>query len=634
MKTLINIFLLAGLFLCQACSNEEEIDPVVNASAEVKFAALLLDKQSLGTRALGDEKGDEVSLPYINGIYVRKQEDMSTAIYAVQNGHKGTLENIDASLIQWEKDLKKEIHFYGWTTPSGVSIDKDAIKGIVDFKVGNIYQEADINQLNENYVIPLEAFIGCPVVTSTRETSPSVTLKFKHLVSKLSIRVRNWHNQEINDQVRITFLGIKDKWNVSKDDDTGFQIKGGDVLDESKSITFDLSTFPKNVDEKDLKFKKLYLPPLTKELGTDFKTAGDFCIEYGNKKYFGTLNKVEQNTNDNFIQLQAGEHLHVTMDLSENYGVGVGTKIEDWDYTEEDIIKGNPYNGIYTYDDLKALAQAVNAGEAIPALLIDKTTIRLYNNIKIEADWTPIGQTGSAFEKIFDGNGYTISGITGTGLFGVVKGSADAPATIQNLYLSGSVLAGASASAGLLAGSAEYADIKNCHVIDIKNAAGTVISSSSVSVTDASGCGGGLIGSVSGTGRITLANCSVETTGAISGVTGATLGALVGTVGDNGTNVANCFAVFNGAAAVTLVGSASFSGITYSYFWNISETSTSDNFWGRDNATGKIAFGTSDIFKISVTIDGLPTPLINALNAGDKGWVYVYGKDYPVLKIE
>lgn len=650
MRALINIFLLAGLFLIQACSNEEEMESVVSSPAEVAFSASLSDKKAIETRGLDDEKGDIVALPYINGIYVRKiGKDQTTAVYKVQSGYKGTLENTDSSPIQWDTDLNSPVKFYAWTTPTGVTIGNEGTSGTVDFNTGNSYLETDINKVNDKFVTPLEVFIGCPVVSSTREASPSVSLPFKHLVSKLSIRVRDWNNQLVNDQVSITFLGIKDKWSVGKAED-GIQIKNA-ASGAANSLTLDCKNL--KADEKTSEFKRIYLPPLTTALGTDFKTAGDFCIEFGSAKYYGTLNNVEQNTNGQFIQLQAGEHLHVTMDLSKNFGVGVGTKIVDWKYGEKDVIEGNPYNGIYTYDDLKRVAAAVNAGQDIPALLIDEATktIRLYRNIQLGADWTPIGakhKTGSTtgetapFNLTFDGNGYTISGLTYTaaadsyaGLFGYTSANA----SIKNVTLSGCAVTGDGTNgAGLLIGNAENTTIENCRVIGVS------------SVTNTGAAAGGLIGTA-GTG-VTLTNCSVETSGTI---TGATAGALVGTF--TGSEINDCFAAFTGTNGTALIGDFTSGTIKGCYFMaadgysgnafantNTTTGTITNCFWSPATASSGSTDDISnrsfsgEILTTAITINGTDyTLLLDALQAGSisgKGWVYVYGKDYPVLKIK
>lgn len=655
MKQLIYISLFAGLLGVSACSNETEDSSGVGKEKEICFSATLQESQKVESRAIGaGENGGVVVLPQLSGIYIRKvqpSETVTTSPYHVASANKGVLEFKDekTNILKWNKyHLGEPVDFYAWTVPVGVTISDAATTGTIDFVGGNTFPMAsnnDADKLNNTVVTPLEQFVTAQALDNLYANSPSVTLPFKHQVCKVSISLRDWDAKHIDksavniNSASIKFLFIPPKWTITQ---TESDTKSPFVVTKATDSD-DLSLEFKNLQYTDGYFT-MYLPPLIEALGTDFTEAGEFCITYEGKEYYGTLSNITLNGGK---ELNAGEHMAIAMDLSKNYGVGVGATILDWKGPDkEDIIEANPQRGIYSEEGLRVFMEAVNNGTAIPDSINSgedgAIVVKLYKDIKISSDpWTAIGTADKSFTGTFDGNGYTISGITGTGLFGVVKGSVGASATIQNLYLSGSVSAGVSASAGLLTGSAEYADIKNCHVIDIKDAAGTVISSSSVSVTDASGYGGGLIGSVSGTGGITLANCSVETTGTFSvgsGAAGATLGALVGTVGGIGTSIANCFAVFNGAAGIGLIGSVGSSTIAYSYYWNKQEDFPSTGFWSATGETGTISFDMTNVFETTVTITSSNSKsfLLDALNgsAGGKGWVYIYGKDYPVLKIE
>ena len=84
------------------------------------------------------------------------------------------------------------------------------------------------------------------------------------------------------------------------------------------------------------------------------------------------------------------------------------------------------------------------------------SSARLINDIALTESWTPIGDSGShKFSGSFDGNGYTISGLSivhndpdgegdvRLGLFGYVGGTTAAPAEIKNLTVKGSISAAA-----------------------------------------------------------------------------------------------------------------------------------------------------------------------------------------------
>lgn len=105
-------------------------------------------------------------------------------------------------------------------------------------------------------------------------------------------------------------------------------------------------------------------------------------------------------------------------------------------------------DGVYLLDSEEALlwlAEQVNGGNGA-------LSVRLTDNIELSGEWTPIGTEDNPFSGSFDGDGYTISGLSinvelGSdsadgyfGLFGYVKGkSATNRAEICDLTLEGTV---------------------------------------------------------------------------------------------------------------------------------------------------------------------------------------------------
>ena len=96
---------------------------------------------------------------------------------------------------------------------------------------------------------------------------------------------------------------------------------------------------------------------------------------------------------------------------------------------------------ISTADELKAFRDAVNSGRDFKGV-----TVKLENNIDLNNEpWTPIGSSEGTirnFSGIFDGNGYTISGLyidnsglNNAGLFGCVSEGGK----VQNLGVSGTI---------------------------------------------------------------------------------------------------------------------------------------------------------------------------------------------------
>ena len=118
---------------------------------------------------------------------------------------------------------------------------------------------------------------------------------------------------------------------------------------------------------------------------------------------------------------------------------------------------------IHNEDDLRALAQSTYDGNAQA-----NTYFALTGNITLSGTWTPIGTEATKFCGIFNGQGYTISGISGTGsylgLFAYLGGGA----RVENVNVAAVNLSGGP----YLAGIAAVADhtsgqivIRNCHAL-------------------------------------------------------------------------------------------------------------------------------------------------------------------------
>lgn len=118
-------------------------------------------------------------------------------------------------------------------------------------------------------------------------------------------------------------------------------------------------------------------------------------------------------------------------------------------------------DGVYLLDSEEALlwlAEQVNGGNGA-------LSVRLTDNIELSGEWTPIGTETNPFSGSFDGNGYTISGLSINvelesdsatvylGLFGSVEGESTNRAEICNLTVEGSVEVGDALTASNQGGS-------------------------------------------------------------------------------------------------------------------------------------------------------------------------------------
>ncbi len=101
---------------------------------------------------------------------------------------------------------------------------------------------------------------------------------------------------------------------------------------------------------------------------------------------------------------------------------------------------------IKTEADLRTLATNVKSGKTYSG-----TYFKLYNDITLTSDWTPIGTASYKFRGTFDGNGKTISGMKATGSYVGLFAYIGSGATIKNVSLTNYEMAGPSYVAGLVA---------------------------------------------------------------------------------------------------------------------------------------------------------------------------------------
>lgn len=587
---------LVALLLCTACNNEELPQPD-NRTDEIIFGGMLQTSTDINARGIGNNQKDTEALPYIYGIHVRKMENPTplNSKYKVQDGNKGTLKLEDNSTaLAWTANEKLEdtnIHFYAWTEPDGVTIKEDEATGTIDFgdTSGNRAPkgsgEEDKHKMNDTYYTPLELFISAHA-TGSYKNNPTISLPFTHLVGKVGIQIYNWNNKRIsdNDVVTIQFPFINQKWNIEQN-----QADGGEAF---KVTTPTNSNQPLELTMSNLHIANnrriFYLPPMVDDY--DFAHAGDFVITYEGEKYYGTLNDL----NLTYKSLAAGEYLKCRIDLNKDYGTGVGATISEWTFAKETEAPANPYQGIYTKEELEILRAYLDGSskELSKSLYIDgengKKIIRLYNDVVFD------GETLSLVLKddmVFDGLGHTISVPGGKSLFGEITATG---VEINNIRLLG---------AGQLATSLTGVTVYNCH------ANGT----------------GNLVGTADGT---TFNFCSTET--AKSVLAGTTSGTVI---------MQNCFVAYADAAG--FAGSGQTVTAKNSFFFDTKEKK--GTYYDKDGkkASNDITVDTNN--KLEIITDNSTKPvtalkLIDLLNEGSKDsgntWVYVYDKSYPVMRIK
>ena len=201
-----------------------------------------------------------------------------------------------------------------------------------------------------------------------------------------------------------------------------------------------------------------------------------------------------------------------------NYVNGVCSNCGEWEEAKD--VDG--YYEIHNQGQLRWFADQVNNHNQpnINALLTANITMD-------GTEWTPIGTDTISFTGTFEGQGYTISGLTCTdtnkdhvGLVGYADGATIQDVTVQGSSFNGHIYIGA------VCGSIKGGTIKNCHAV------GTTIGDSDRD--DDSQYWGGIVGYMTGNNVVT--DCT--NSGTVSGCW--YLGGIAGFAGTN-TTVQRCF---------------------------------------------------------------------------------------------
>ena len=290
---------------------------------------------------------------------------------------------------------------------------------------------------------------------------------------------------------------------------------------------------------------------------------------------------------------EAGKHYTYKLIVGKKTVKIAGVTVEDWttggkldgkfeaevgDYSEWD---GKKFIGTYTFSgegsatspyliqsatDLAGLAAMVNSGTNYQ----DKY-FKLEANIDLMGhEWTPIGNSSSKFEGIFDGNNKIITNMSitaapssgyGVGLFGYCMDASISNVVLKNARIRIAGIVESLSSAGLICGTFS-GTVKNCRVegsiiINVKGSsgydrachcggiigeanAGTSVSDCEVEIYGENSCGarGGIVGYfMSDYGKLTIESCIVK--GEINGENSG-FGGIAGSLQGRNVLVKNC----------------------------------------------------------------------------------------------
>lgn len=135
----------------------------------------------------------------------------------------------------------------------------------------------------------------------------------------------------------------------------------------------------------------------------------------------------------NDVVLEAGSHYTYTVNVTAKGLELAGCTIGDWTNgsgesgTAEDLgyfIQDDGSYTVYTANGLKEWAEAVQTDPTINCTLTADIDLK-------DKAWTPIGNSGQTYNGTFDGQGYSITGLNASSLFGEIGESA----TVKNLQL-------------------------------------------------------------------------------------------------------------------------------------------------------------------------------------------------------
>ncbi|MDL2212508.1 fimbrillin family protein [Bacteroides sp. OttesenSCG-928-D19] len=493
------LLVIVATLVCFACENTTYLP---DAEPQDEAVGFLATTKELNTRA-----GDPFTMSGLHiiapgyGTGATNQHSIYKSVAGVMEPQTYDDGTPTEDVIRWSA---KNMYFTSWRPVNGVVMADDGT-GTVDFTNN-----------------ALEDFIGAYAkdVEYEKPVVP-VALEYHHLVAKFTITLKNIVGT-ISTAASITLPAIKQVGAFKADLKGMPEVSLGKAGDELK---FDFTV------ANDIGTLTCYMPPMT---GTQLLMYGSFTIKVGGTTYVGTLNNL------GVSEVKAGDHLTFEILINDDHTALLqAVTLAPWEVNSKNIYN-RPCDGIWGMEDLQALSKFINDGVTVDDettewnnlkmkdLVDDKGIIGLYTNIDFTEDdeFAPIGTDAHPFTGYtFEGNGYTISGISlknsnnsNQGVFGVVGDNT----TIRNLTVKNTLVEGSS-NIGILVGKTIGTDVLIDHCF---TSGGEVMGNTNV---------GGLIGHCAA--NTVIRNCGV-TTSSISG--SAQVGGLVGF---NDGTIGNSYAI-------------------------------------------------------------------------------------------
>ncbi len=255
---------------------------------------------------------------------------------------------------------------------------------------------------------------------------------------------------------------------VLKDKEVDHNVKltapAGSVAAETTSLklTVDTVSTPAGITVSDTQNSQTFEVKLVDQNGEKVKaTSGLFTVEMnvgtgrtGLKLYHDGVLMTDDGTTltdaaDHYIYNSATGY--VTMKVSHFSPFTAVFNKEKWENHAAEsyatpVDETNKFVTIASAEELALFAKQVNAGTSYKGY-----TVKLAANIDLEENqWTPIGKSGSTFQGVFDGQGYTISSLivgstwqSDVGLFGFTTNGEVKNFTLNNAIVKGYLDVGA-----------------------------------------------------------------------------------------------------------------------------------------------------------------------------------------------
>ena len=440
-----------------------------------------------------------------------------------------------------------------------------------------------------------------------------------------------------------------------------FQVKVGDgssTISRSKMITITRIDNGTLAVEVDVNPERLRI--ISTEADPD-GSSGVFSYQWQKQELGGEWENIEGATTATYgLPADASASVRYRVTISYTDDQGYPTEYQSRSFRGSLDDDGDGLIDIYTLEDLDNIR---NQYASMPSTCaadndeqcrgfelrrsLDFNAVDSYQSNTINTEWTtgrgwtPIGfGNATTFDSLFDGNGYTLSGLqidssgNGVALFSAVGATGQ----INNIGLLGVDVSGRS-NVGSLVGE-NYGSIINSYatgevsgsannvggLVGLNGYTGSVLSSFATAEVSGSEAVGGLVGWH--TGRIT--NSYASGTVSLTGTSDLALGGLVGQVGANDGAIINSYAISrvmpgvdNAREVGGLVGITT--GTVIASYWN-TQTSEQSSSAGGDGAIPR-----TTVQLQSPTAPGA-TPMDSYYGWDSKIWDFGDNNHYPALR--